>query len=102
MSGRRQPIRRESISPSTAISPAISDFHRRAATNSITRLRYPISWPSICPKSQSFKAGKVVYNCLLADLYPGGRRPVKGSFDNGWPAEIQQRVRSNWHKYGYR
>ncbi|PPJ11154.1 hypothetical protein C5E44_25180 [Nocardia nova] len=53
-------------------------------------------------EAHSFKAGKVVYNCLLADLYPGGRRPVKGSFYNGWPAEIQQRVLSNWHKYGYR
>ncbi|MFF0456132.1 UbiD family decarboxylase [Nocardia africana] len=53
-------------------------------------------------EAHSFKAGKVVYNCLLADLYPGGRRPVKGSFENGWPAEIQQRVLSNWHKYGYR
>ncbi|MFI7192209.1 hypothetical protein ACIBQ0_20945 [Nocardia nova] len=70
MSGRRQPIRRESISPSTAISPAISDFHRRAARRNARASRR--------------------------------RRPVKGSFDNGWPAEIQQRVLSNWHKYGYR
>jgi UbiD family decarboxylase len=53
-------------------------------------------------ESHTFNAGKVIYNCLLADLYPEGRRPVKGSFENGWPAEIQQRVLENWHAYGYR
>ncbi|MEU6580871.1 UbiD family decarboxylase [Nocardia sp. NPDC046763] len=53
-------------------------------------------------EKHTFMAGKVVYNCLLADLYPEGKRPVKGSFENGWPTEIQQRVLSNWQKYGYR
>lgn len=52
-------------------------------------------------ESRSFMAGKVIYNCLLADLYPAERRPVKGSFENGWPAEIQERVLKNWHEYGY-
>lgn len=45
---------------------------------------------------------QVIYNCLLAGLYPDGRQPVKGSFENGWPAEILQRVFENWHAYGYR
>lgn len=49
----------------------------------------------------TFTAGKVIYNCLLADLFPGGRQPVKGSFENGWPTEIQQRVLANWAEYGY-
>ncbi|MBR7839278.1 UbiD family decarboxylase [Actinospica durhamensis] len=53
-------------------------------------------------ESHTYSAGKVIYNCLLADLYPAGRRPVKGSFQNGWPAEIQTRVLENWEKYGYR
>jgi UbiD family decarboxylase len=52
-------------------------------------------------EARAFMAGKVIYNCLLADLYPEGRRPVKGSFENGWPAEIQDRVLKNWHDYGY-
>lgn len=52
-------------------------------------------------ESKTFSAGKVIYNCLLADLYPQGSRPVKGSFENGWPAEIQRRVLENWHDYGY-
>jgi 3-polyprenyl-4-hydroxybenzoate decarboxylase len=50
----------------------------------------------------SFAAGKVIYNCLFADLFPEGRRPVKGSYRNGWPAEIQERVLSRWKEYGYR
>src|SRR5665213_267503 len=53
-------------------------------------------------ESHTFTAGKVIYNCLLADLYPEGKRPVKGSFENGWPAEIQQRVLDSWQTYGYR
>ena len=53
-------------------------------------------------ESHTFTAGKVIYNCLLADLYPEGRRPVKGSFENGWPAEIQQRVLDSWQAYGFR
>ncbi|MET9490509.1 UbiD family decarboxylase [Nocardia sp. NPDC006630] len=53
-------------------------------------------------ESHTFMAGKVIYNCLLADLYPEGKRPVKGSFENGWPTEIQERVLANWEKYGYR
>ncbi|ACU72559.1 UbiD family decarboxylase [Catenulispora acidiphila DSM 44928] len=53
-------------------------------------------------EAHTFMAGKVIYNCLLADLFPEGARPIKGSFENGWPAEIQQRVLENWQAYGYR
>ncbi len=53
-------------------------------------------------ESRTFSAGKVIYNCLLADLYPEGARPVKGSFENGWPLEIRERVLAKWEEYGYR
>ncbi|MFJ4650204.1 UbiD family decarboxylase [Nocardia sp. NPDC088792] len=53
-------------------------------------------------EQHSYKAGKVVYNCLLADLFDENDRPIKGSFQNGWPAEVQQLVLDNWEKYGYR
>ena len=58
----------------------------------------------LSPEEQhSFKAGKVIYNCLLADLFPKDKRPVKGSFENGWPSDIQQRVLTRWtDTYGYR
>jgi 4-hydroxy-3-polyprenylbenzoate decarboxylase len=53
-------------------------------------------------EAHSFRAAKVVYNCLLADRFAPENRPVKGSFENAWPPEIQQRVLDNWHAYGYR
>jgi 4-hydroxy-3-polyprenylbenzoate decarboxylase len=53
-------------------------------------------------EAHSFRAAKVIYNCLLADRFPAGQRPVKGTLANGWPAEIGQRVLANWHAYGYR
>ncbi|MCP2336162.1 UbiD family decarboxylase [Actinomadura rupiterrae] len=52
-------------------------------------------------EQHSYRAGKVVYNCLLADLFPEGDRPVKGSFENGWPDDVQRRVLAAWHEYGY-
>jgi len=57
----------------------------------------------LSPQEQhTFLAGKVIYNCLLADLYPEQRVPVKGSFENGWPREVREKVLANWHNYGYR
>ena len=53
-------------------------------------------------EAHSYKAGKVIYNCLLADRFPAGERPVKGSFQNAWPPEIQRRVLDRWTGYGYR
>ncbi|MVU77485.1 UbiD family decarboxylase [Nocardia sp. ET3-3] len=53
-------------------------------------------------EQHSYRAGKVVYNCLLADLFDESQRPIKGSFENGWPQEIQQRVLDRWQEYGYR
>ena len=52
-------------------------------------------------EAHSYRAGKVLYNCLLADLFPNGDRPVKGSFANGWPQDVQQRVLDRWRDYGY-
>ncbi|MGW2489437.1 UbiD family decarboxylase [Streptomyces sp. NPDC001606] len=53
-------------------------------------------------EQHSYRAGKVVHNCLLADRFPKERRPVKGSFTNGWPAAVRQRVLANWTTaYGY-
>ncbi|MCO6006226.1 UbiD family decarboxylase [Actinoallomurus purpureus] len=53
-------------------------------------------------EAHSYRAGKVLYNCLLADLFDEKNRPVKGSFENGWPKVIRERVLSRWEAYGYR
>ena len=52
-------------------------------------------------EAHSYRSGKVIYNCLLADRFTKEERPVKGSFENGWPPEIQRRVLENWARYGY-
>jgi 4-hydroxy-3-polyprenylbenzoate decarboxylase len=45
---------------------------------------------------------KVIYNCLRADDLPAGQLPKRSSFAHAWPQEIQERVRANWKRYGYR
>lgn len=52
-------------------------------------------------EAHSFRAGKVIHNCLLADRFPGGQRPVKGNLENGWPDDIRRRVLDNWNAYGF-
>lgn len=49
----------------------------------------------------TYKAGKVIHNCLLADRFPDGERPVKGNLEHGWPGEIRDRVLRRWPEYGY-
>ncbi len=49
----------------------------------------------------AFQVTKVIHNCLLADRYPAGGRPKRSDLNNGWPAEIRERVLANWHAYGY-
>jgi UbiD family decarboxylase len=54
-------------------------------------------------ETHTYRAGKVIYCCLLADRFAKNERPVKGSFEHGWPADIQQRVLARWsNTYGYR
>jgi UbiD family decarboxylase len=53
-------------------------------------------------EAHTYRAGKVIYCCLLADRFAKDQRPVKGTFENGWPADIQQRVLARWSDtYGY-
>jgi len=49
----------------------------------------------------TYKATKVIHNCLLADRFSKEEMPVKGSFENGWPLDIQQKVLRQWERYGY-
>ncbi|HEX5555079.1 MAG TPA: hypothetical protein VFX43_17695 [Chitinophagaceae bacterium] len=51
---------------------------------------------------ETYKATKVIHNCLLADRFTKDEMPAKGSFENGWPADIQQKVLQQWKQYGYR
>lgn len=50
----------------------------------------------------AYHATKVIHNCLLADRYPPGKRPVAADLAHGWPEAIRDRVLSSWAEYGYR
>jgi UbiD family decarboxylase len=52
-------------------------------------------------EAHTYRAGKVIYNCLLADRFGPTERPVKGSFANGWPPNVQERVLTRWREYGF-
>ena len=49
----------------------------------------------------SYFASKVVYNCLLADRFPVGQRPIAADFAHNWSPELQRHVVENWAEYGY-
>jgi UbiD family decarboxylase len=49
----------------------------------------------------SYRAAKVIHNCLLADRFLDGDRPIKGDLEHGWPKEIHDRVVRRWSEYGY-
>lgn len=53
-------------------------------------------------EKRTWRSTKVVYNCLLADRYAEGARPLKGSFGNVWPDAVRQKVLNSWRAYGYR
>jgi hypothetical protein len=44
---------------------------------------------------------KVVYNCLPPDEW-GGRLPKRSSFTGSYPAQLQQRILSDWKEYGFK
>ena len=50
----------------------------------------------------TYHATKVVHNCLLADRYPPGSRPIAADLEHGWPAELVGKVVANWRRYGFR
>ena len=50
----------------------------------------------------SFRTTKVIHNCLLADRFPPGERPLRSDLEHGWPPEIRTRVLERWQEYGYR
>jgi 4-hydroxy-3-polyprenylbenzoate decarboxylase len=52
-------------------------------------------------EAHTYRAGKVIHNALLADRFAPADRPREGNLANGWPADVRQRVLTNWSRYGY-
>jgi 4-hydroxy-3-polyprenylbenzoate decarboxylase len=51
----------------------------------------------------TYHTTKVIHNCLLADRFPPGQRPMAADLTHGgWPPELVARVVANWQRYGYR
>lgn len=50
----------------------------------------------------TYHATKVIHNCLLADRYSKGERPVPADLVHGWPGELARKVVDNWTAYGFR
>ncbi len=51
-------------------------------------------------EKQTGRTTKVVYNCLPPDEW-GERLPVRCSFAHNYPRDIQEKVLTNWHGYGF-
>jgi 4-hydroxy-3-polyprenylbenzoate decarboxylase len=49
----------------------------------------------------TYHATKVIHNCLLADRFPPGQRPVAADLAHGWPKEMIDKVLTNWERYGF-
>jgi UbiD family decarboxylase len=50
---------------------------------------------------QATRGTKVIYNCLPAEDGPPEQAPRRSSFRFLWPKEIQDRVVTNWQRYGF-
>ncbi len=48
------------------------------------------------------RAGKVVFDCTFPLDWPASDVPIKVSFNNVYPKEIQEKVLSKWHEYGFK
>ncbi|TFG93349.1 MAG: phenylphosphate carboxylase subunit alpha [Syntrophobacterales bacterium] len=59
----------------------------------------PFAWPE---ERKYGRAGKVVFDCLFPPEWPASMVPIRVSFDNVYPKEIQEKVISNWNKYGFK
>ena len=59
--------------------------------------------PFASPEDRRYgKASKVTFDCLFPPEWPASEVPIKVSFDNVYPKEIQDKVLSKWNKYGFK
>lgn len=49
-----------------------------------------------------YLGSQVLFDCTWPKDWPEDAIPLKSSFDQVWPEDIQQRVLKNWEAYGYR
>jgi len=59
--------------------------------------------PFASPEERIFgRAPKVIFDCIFPPEWPKSALPMKVSFNNVYPKEIQEKVLANWRKYGFK
>jgi phenylphosphate carboxylase alpha subunit len=59
--------------------------------------------PFASPEERRYgRAPKVIFDCLFPPDWPASELPIKVSFNNVYPKEIQEKVLANWSKYGFK
>jgi phenylphosphate carboxylase alpha subunit len=59
----------------------------------------PFAWPEERVYS---RAPKVLFDCTFPPEWPQSLVPIRVSFDNVYPKEIQEKVLSKWNTYGFK
>ncbi|PYJ68078.1 MAG: UbiD family decarboxylase [Verrucomicrobia bacterium] len=58
--------------------------------------------PFLSPEEKSKHIGAyALFDCTWPREWPREAIPVKASFDNIWPKEVQEKILTNWRAYGY-
>lgn len=64
---------------------------------------FPVLLPFLPPKERlSGDAAGVIFDCTWPKDWPEESIPVKASFENLWPKELQEKVLANWETYGFK
>ena len=59
--------------------------------------------PFLSPEEKSKHLGAyALFDCTWPREWPKEAMPIKASFDNIWPKEVQEKVLRNWQAYGYK
>jgi 4-hydroxy-3-polyprenylbenzoate decarboxylase len=63
---------------------------------------FPVLLPFLPPKERLIgDAAGVIFDCTWPKDWPPDTIPVKATFENLWPKELQERVLRNWQSYGF-
>jgi 3-polyprenyl-4-hydroxybenzoate decarboxylase len=63
---------------------------------------FPVLLPFLPPKERLLgDAAGVIFDCTWPKDWPKESIPEKASFENLWPAELQEKVLKNWQVYGF-
>jgi 4-hydroxy-3-polyprenylbenzoate decarboxylase len=58
--------------------------------------------PFLSPKERLIgDAAGVIFDCTWPKDWPPESIPVKASFENLWPNQLQEKVIKNWRLYGF-